>query len=146
AQQKHHYANKQQLLIVARIFTYAFPVFASMCIFLRVHQLMTDPGSGFRFGDFIAFNAAYLNFQGALISAFMVTVPVMSIKPAYELMKPILEAATEDHDGKRDIGELKGDIELNSVNFRYEGASDLTLRDVGFRVKQGEFVALVGSS
>jgi NHLM bacteriocin system ABC transporter ATP-binding protein len=145
-QQKHHYANKQKLLIVARIFTYAFPIFASLCIYLRVHNLMTDPASDFQFGDFIAFNTAYLSFQGALISAFMVTVPVMSIKPAYELMLPILKAEPEDYEGKRDIGELKGDIEINAVDFRYEDVNDLTLRNVSFKVRRGEFVALVGSS
>lgn len=146
AQQKRHYANKQKLLIVAKIFTYAFPIFASLCIYLRVHQLMTGAGSSFQFGDFVAFNTAYLSFQGSLISAFMVTVPVMSLKPAYEMMLPILQAATEDYDGKRDIGQLKGDVEVNSVSFGYEGASDLALREVSFKVRQGEFVALVGSS
>ena len=145
-QQKHHYANKQNLLILAKIFTYAFPIFASLCIYLRVHSLMNDPASDFQFGDFIAFNTAYLSFQGALISAFMVTVPVMSIKPAYELMLPILQAEPEDYEGKRDIGELRGDVEVNAVNFRYPDVNELTLRNVSFKVKRGEFVALVGSS
>jgi len=146
SQQKHHYANKQKLLIVAAIFTYAFPIFASICIYLRVHNLMTNPAADFQFGDFVAFNTAYLSFQGALISAFMVTVPVMSIKPAFEMMQPILRAETEDYEGKRDIGELKGNIEVNAVDFRYDGATELTLRKVSFSVRQGEFVALVGSS
>jgi NHLM bacteriocin system ABC transporter ATP-binding protein len=146
SQQKQHYADKQKLLIVAKIFTYAFPIFASLCIYLRVHSLMTDPAADFQFGDFIAFNSAYLNFQGALIRAFMVTVPVMSIKPAFELMLPILRAETEDYEGKRDVGGLKGNIEVNALDFRYEGAAELTLRNVSFRVQQGEFVALVGSS
>lgn len=146
AQQKHHYANKQNLLIVAKVFTYAFPIFASLCIYLRVHTLMTDASADFQFGDFVAFNTAYLSFQGALISAFMVTVPVMSIKPAFELMQPILRAETEDFEGKRDVGVLKGNVEINAVDFRYEGAADLTLRKVSFKVRQGQFVALVGSS
>lgn len=146
AQQKHHYAGKMRLMIVAEIFTYAFPIFASGCIFLRVHSLMTAPDPVFQFGDFIAFNAAYLTFQGALISAFMVTVPLMSLKPAYEMLLPILKAETEDYEGKRDIGVLKGSIEVNSVSFRYQGAPELTLRDVSFKVEPGEFVALVGGS
>ncbi len=146
AQQKHHYAGKQRLMIVATIFTFAFPIFASICIFLRVYDLMTLPGSTFQFGDFIGFNSAYLTFQGALISAVMVTVPAMSLKPAFDLMQPILKADVEDYDGKRDIGELKGGIEVANVNFRYKGAQNLTLRDVSFQVAPGEFVALVGGS
>ena len=146
AQQKRHYAGKMRLLIVADIFTYAFPIFASACIFLRVHSLMTAPDPSFQFGDFIAFNTAYLTFQGALISAFMVTVPIMSLKPAYEMLLPILKAETEDDEGKRDIGVLKGAVEVNSVSFRYKDAPDLTLRNVSFKVQPGEFVALVGGS
>ncbi|MFC0696317.1 ATP-binding cassette domain-containing protein [Paraburkholderia humisilvae] len=146
AQQKHHYIGKQRLLIAAEIFTFAFPIFASICIYLRVYHLMTAPVRTFQFGDFVGFNSAYLTFQGALINAFMVTVPLISLKPAYDMMLPIFKANTEDYEGKRDIGELNGDIEITGVNFRYKNAPDLTLRNVNVKVSAGEFVALVGGS
>lgn len=146
SQQKGHYAKKQKLLIVATIFTFCFPIMASILIYLRIFDLMAIPGASFRIGDFIAFNSAYLSFQGALISAFMVTVPIMSIKPAFELLKPILEAEVEDYENKTDPGELKGNIEINDLKFRYKDSPGLVLKGISLKINAGEFVALVGGS
>jgi ATP-binding cassette subfamily C protein len=146
AQQNIHYANKHKLLIVADIFTFAFPIVASMLIFIRIHTLILESNSGFQIGDFIAFHTAYLFFQGALINAFMVTVPAMSIKPAYEMLMPILKAEIEDIEGKRYLVDYQGGIEINSLNFRYADSPDLVLKNVSFTAQPGEFVALVGGS
>lgn len=148
SQQKQHYANKQKLIIIASIFTFGFPILASLLIYLRIFDLLTVPGlnSSFEIGDFIAFNSAYLSFQGALISAFMVTVPVMSIKPTFELLKPILEAEVEDYDNKKDPGELQGNIEISNLKFRYKGSPELALKGISLKINAGEFVALVGGS
>lgn len=146
AQQNIHYANKHKLLIVADIFTFAFPIVASILIFIRIHTLILESDSGFQIGDFIAFHTAYLFFQGALINAFMVTVPAMSIKPAYEMLMPILKAEMEDIDDKRYLVDYQGGIEINSLNFRYADSPDLVLKNVSFTVRPGEFVALVGGS
>jgi len=146
SQQKEHYANKQKLLIIASIFTFGFPILASMLIYLRIFDLLTLPDSSFQIGDFIAFNSAYLSFQGAMISAFMVTVPVMSIKPTFELLKPILEAEVEDYDNKKDPGELQGNIEIDNLKFRYKDSPELVLKGISLKINAGEFVALVGGS
>lgn len=146
SQQKAHYADKQKLIIIASIFTFGFPVLASLLIYIRIFDLLTLPGGSFQIGDFIAFNSAYLSFQGALIAAFMVTVPVMSIKPTFDLLKPILDAEVEDYDGKKDPGELMGNIEIDNLKFRYPDAPDLTLKGITLDIKAGEFVALVGGS
>ncbi|MCK4712408.1 MAG: ATP-binding cassette domain-containing protein [Marinosulfonomonas sp.] len=146
AQQNVHYANKRKLLIVADIFTFAFPIIASLLIYIRIHTLLLDAGSDFQIGDFIAFHTAYLFFQGALINAFMVTVPAMSIKPAYEMLLPILKADMEDTKDKQYLADYQGGIEINSLNFRYADSPDLVLKNVSFTVQPGEFVALVGGS
>ncbi len=146
SKQKVHYANKQKLLIVASIFTYGFPILAIILIYLRIYHLLTLPGGSFRVGDFIAFNTAYLCFQGALISAFMVTVPIMSIKPTLELLEPLLDAEIEDYDNKKDVGELTGAIEINHLKFRYGKMPNLILKDISLKINPGEFVAIVGGS
>jgi len=117
-----------------------------MLIYLRIFDLLTLPDSSFQIGDFIAFNSAYLSFQGAMISAFMVTVPVMSIKPTFELLKPILEAEVEDYDNKKDPGELQGNIEIDNLKFRYKDSPELVLKGISLKINAGEFVALVGGS
>ena len=146
SKQKKHYADKQKLIIIASVFTYGFPILATLLIYIRIYDLLTVPNSNFDIGDFIAFNSAYLSFQGALISAFMVTVPIMSIKPALELLRPILEAETEEYNGKQDVGSLTGDIEISNLNFKYSDTDKLILKNINLKIKEGEFVAIVGGS
>lgn len=146
SQQKKHYADKQKLIIVASVFTYGFPILATLLIYIRIYDLLTLPGSNFSIGDFIAFNSAYLSFQGALISAFMVTVPVMSIKPTLELLRPLLEAETEDYDDKKDVGKLTGNIEIANLHFKYKDTDTLILKDLSLTIEEGQFVAIVGGS
>lgn len=146
AQQKEHYARKQRLIMIADIFTFTFPILASLLIYLRIYKLLTNDVSGFEIGDFIAFNSAYLFFQGALINTFMVTVPLMGIKPTYQLFKPILDAETEDYENKVDPGTLHGGIEITKLSFKYKDSSDWILRDISLTIHPGEFVALAGSS
>ncbi|MCK5680905.1 NHLP bacteriocin export ABC transporter permease/ATPase subunit [bacterium] len=146
SKQKEHYANKQKLIIIASIFTFGFPILASLLIYIRIFDLLTLPGGSFQIGDFIAFNSAYLSFQGALIAAFMVTVPVMSIKPTFDLLKPILDAEVEDYVSKKDPGELMGNIEIGNLKFRYPDSPELILKGISLKINAGEFVALVGGS
>ena len=146
SQQKKHYADKQKLIIIASVFTYGFPILATLLIYIRIFDLLTLPNSTFSIGDFIAFNSAYLSFQGALISAFMVTVPLMSIKPTLELLRPLLEAETEEYDDKKDVGTLTGEIEISNLDFKYKDTDKLILKNVSLKINPGEFVAIVGGS
>ncbi|MBN1884602.1 MAG: ABC transporter ATP-binding protein [Candidatus Krumholzibacteriota bacterium] len=58
----------------------------------------------------------------------------------------ILEYETEDgEDGAREIGGVSEEIEYRDVCFSY-GEGTPVLRDVSFRVRRGEVVALVGAS
>jgi len=146
SQQKDHYRQKRILLMVANIFTVTFPVLASMLIFIRVYDIFTSGMPGFGIGDFVAFNSAYLSFQGALIQTFMVTVPLLNIKPTYQLFQPILEADTEDMNEKLDPGELSGGIEITQLSFKYPDSADWSLKDLNLKILPGQFVAFTGSS
>ena len=42
--------------------------------------------------------------------------------------------------------ELVGEIEMNSVSFRYHKDQPLVLNDVSFKISRGEMVAFVGTS
>ncbi len=143
AKQKENYVAKRKLLVWAAVFTSIFPVFGSMVIFIKVHSLFTH--SLISMGDFLAFNTAFGSFQGALLQMAMATVPFITIKPTFDLIRPILTAAMEADD-KQDPGDLNGNIEVSHINFKYEDNQDLILKDVSLKMKAGQFVALVGSS
>ena len=146
SQQKDHYRQKRVLLMIAEIFTVTFPVLASLLIFIRVYSIFRSGLPGFGIGDFVAFNSAYLSFQGALIQTFMVTVPLLNIKPTYQLFQPILEADTEDMNEKLDPGELTGGIEITQLSFKYPDSPDWSLKDINLTIHPGQFVAFTGSS
>ncbi len=147
SQQKNHYIAKMKLIIIVSVFTFGFPIFSTLLIYFRIYDLFTLPQLvPFTIGDFIAFNSAYLSFQGALVAAFMVAIPLMSIKPALDLLNPILEAETEDYDDKKDVGKLTGDIEISNLKFKYKGTDSLVLKDISLKIKEGQFAAIVGGS
>lgn len=49
-------------------------------------------------------------------------------------------------DGEKCLVADGGDIEMNNVFFRYEGATNDTLKDISIKIKKGEHIALVGQN
>lgn len=58
----------------------------------------------------------------------------------FEVME--LKPQIEDRDGAEELASLEGDIEFDRVSFRY--GDQWVLKDVSFKIKKGESVALVG--
>jgi NHLM bacteriocin system ABC transporter ATP-binding protein len=124
-------------------FNSSFPILASMAIFAWVVIKSTET---FTTGTFLAFNAAYINFQNALLQMSMALTSILNVIPLYERAKPIFETLPEVDHTRADPGELNGAIEIGHVKFRYDPDGPLILNDVFLQIKSGEFVALVGSS
>jgi ABC-type bacteriocin/lantibiotic exporter with double-glycine peptidase domain len=61
-------------------------------------------------------------------------------------VRPILQALPEVTPLQSDPGELRGEIEVSHVLFRYRDEEPAVLKDLSFQVQPGEFVALVGPS
>ena len=125
------------------VFNAAFPVFSSMGIFSWIVMWSSQK---MNVGDFMGFNSAFGTLQGALLQMSMALMSVLSVVPLYERAKPILEARPEVGVTKSNPGELRGEIEVNQVHFRYSPSGPLVLKNISLRVAPGEFVALVGSS
>ena len=96
--------------------------------------------------SFLAFNAAFGQFQAAAMSLISVFSSALLIAPLYERLQPLLETVPEVDEAKVEAGELAGDIELSHVSFRYEKDGPLILDDVTIRARPGQMVALVGPS
>jgi len=120
-----------------------FPVMASMLIFYLVVKSRKIDLS---IGNFLAFNTAFTNFTAALLGISTTILSVLSIVPLYRRTRPILETLPEYDDTKGDPGELRGNIEVSHVMFRYDADGPVILDDVQVGVNQGDFAALVGPS
>lgn len=97
-------------------------------------------------GAFMAFITAFNQFLNDSLRLSMALITSLNVVTLYERVKPILEEETESAEQSVDPGELAGEIEMNSVSFRYNQDQPLVLDNVTFKIKPGEMVAFVGAS
>lgn len=120
------------------------PIVASLLFFYLVGSGSDD--DRLSVGSFVAFNAAFGGFHGALLGLVSAVSSSMSAVPIYENMKPLLEAQPEIDPERRPAPVLDGAIHVSDVSFRYDPDGPLILDDVSLTVAPGEFVAFVGPS
>lgn len=145
---------KKQIAVKARTLSNGFAVFASVMPVLSAAAIfwasssLLDPAGGqaLTTGSFLAFNAAFTQFQLSALGLSSAFVSILALVPVYERIRPILTALPESVRGKTDPGELTGAIEVEHVNFRYRPDAPLVLRDVSMKFPAGRFVAIVGPS
>lgn len=99
-------------------------------------------------GQLIAFNALLSYFLTPLQNLIDLQPMIQSAIVASERLGEILDLETEEekHQGKKITPkDLKGDIEISNLNFRY-GTRELILKDINLSILQGEKIAFVGES
>ena len=95
--------------------------------------------------DYMAFMSSYALLSGAFIAFCGAALSMASITSLLDLIKPVLEAVPEVSEGKI-LTRVRGGIELNSVSFRYSEKTPLILDNLSFKIRPGEYVAVVGRS
>lgn len=125
-------------------FNTAFATVGSALIFTGVVYFERE--TPMDMGTFMAFWAAFGSLQGAVLSLVGSATNVFKAVPYFERLKPIMEEQPEDSETLNDPGDIKGNIELSHVSFRYDDEGPLVLDDVSFKIRPGEFVAITGSS
>ena len=132
------------------VFKGAYPLITSIFFFSFIYYTVTQTdlmaAGMISVGVFMAFISAFNQFLRDCLSMCMSLISSLNIVPLYERVKPILEENPESSTGSVDPGELSGELEFNSVSFRYEEEQPLVLKDVSFKIKPGEMVAFVGPS
>ena len=121
-----------------------YPLVSSMVIYYLVATM--PQSASFSTGEFLAFNAAYGMFIGNLLGLVSTAIDLAEVVPTYERARPLLEAVPEVDEAKAHPGELRGEIRVSHVKFRYTEAGPLVLDDVDFTISPGEFIAIVGTS
>jgi len=97
-------------------------------------------------GQFIAFYGAFGQVMGAVTSLSVTILSILNLIPVYERVEPILAADPEAQGEKTHPGELRGQIDLVNVTFRYRDDGPPVLDNVSFSIRPGGFVAIVGAS
>jgi len=131
------------------VFNGSYPLFTSVFFFGFIYYTVstaTAVGTMISVGAFMAFISAFNQFLRDCLKMSMALITSLNIITLYERVKPILEEVPESSEQSIDPGELIGDIEMNSVSFRYQEEQPLVLKNVSFKIKPGEMVAFVGTS
>ncbi len=124
-------------------FVVATPAIGTLLLIAGASTMKTGDLSG---ATFLAFNTAFIQALTAITGLTTVATFFAQAVPLWENTKPILVSERESDVVKSDPGELRGQIEMSHVNFRYAEDGPLILDDVSFTAEPGEFVAFVGPS
>lgn len=102
--------------------------------------------SGIDQSNYFAFTAAYGAVMGAFSSLAGIALSFGRIKPILEMAEPFLKTEPETADNKEMVTKLSGNIELNNVYFRYSENSPYIVNNLSLKIKDGEYVAIVGKT
>ena len=103
-------------------------------------------GPEFSLVDLLVFITALGQLTAAVLGVSAAATAVAGVLPLIERVQPILDARPERSGGKIDPGDLKGDIELSNASFRYTPDGPNAVDRISLRIRQGEYVAVVGPS
>jgi NHLM bacteriocin system ABC transporter ATP-binding protein len=96
--------------------------------------------------DYMAFIVAYGAVSGAIMALGGIATTVAAIKPLLEMVQPILSTLPENSASKKIVSTLFGNIEVNHLTFRYLKDGPAILDDISFKIRPGEYVAIVGKT
>ena len=133
--------------IVNSLINTVYPTVVSIIIYyLYGRGLKIQAINGLTTGTFMAFLSAYSSFQGAFLGVAGALLQIRNVIPLSKRIRPILDALPEIESSKPPIDKLRGNIEISHLNFRYAPDAPLVLKDVNMSIREGEFVAIVGTS
>ncbi len=102
--------------------------------------------------DLFSSMVVYSAYAMQVILAFMMLVMVFMILPRASVsakrINEVLETKESLFSGSKEEGYVEniGEIEFKNVDFKYPDASDYVLKNISFKAKKGEVVALIGST
>ena len=102
--------------------------------------------SGILVSDYYAFNSAYGMLSGAFTSLASMALTFATIKPIMEMAKPLLDVEPEVSEGKQQITDVSGNIEINNLSFRYSEKSPYVIDGLNLTIRPGQYVAIVGKT
>ena len=124
-------------------FTAAVPLLASAALFALA---LTVGGDELAVSGFLVVYAAFMVFNGAVVQFGGAFSAIAAILPAVQQVQPILTERPRNLASDLPAPELKGEVLLDRVSFRYSDDGPLVLNDVTIHALPGEFIALVGES
>lgn len=128
------------ILRVQSAVTSALVLLGTLVIFFAAAQTSVSASA------YMTFNTAYGVISGLLLNLPSIVPTLAEIVPVYRLIEPILEAPLEQTDNRKNITDISGAFEMSNVSFAYDLQDKPVLRDISFKVEQGQYVGIVGKT
>jgi len=100
----------------------------------------------FTAGAFVSLSAAVAQVMGSVTALADALTQTLGVVPLIERAKPIIATELDVPLADPESLELRGDIDIRNVSFRYTDKSPLALDGLDLQIGKGEFVAIVGAS
>ncbi|PAD23143.1 peptidase domain-containing ABC transporter [Terribacillus saccharophilus] len=97
-------------------------------------------------GTLFAFQSLSMSFLSPLSSIIMVVGDLITIETLINRINDILKTQTEDNNLNAENVNLKGNIELQNVSFKYHKSGEEILNNISLKIEAGEKVGIVGKS
>ena len=96
-------------------------------------------------GELIVFNTLLVYFTNPMKNIINLQSVIQTAVVSSDRLGEIIDLELEQTETKLEPKNLKGDIEIKNIDFRY-GKRELILKNINMQIKQGEKIALVGES
>ncbi len=120
-----------------------------LVIYFGAKLILAEGGGLFTVGMLFAFMSYRQSFTDAVISLFNKFIEFRLLSLHLERIADIAQAEPEDvglDDIMPEMTELRGEIEVRNLSFRYSPSDPYILENLNLRIGAGEFVALTGPS
>jgi len=103
-------------------------------------------GSSIQVAQYVAFNTAFGMVSSAMLALTSGISSFSSVRPIFELARPIMEACPQTGTEKEIVKSISGNVEINNVTFRYTKDGPKILDNLSLKIKSGQYVAVVGKT
>ncbi|MBO7676674.1 MAG: ATP-binding cassette domain-containing protein, partial [Erysipelotrichaceae bacterium] len=143
----NHYARETEYVYNPPLFLKINSVLitaVSLIVNIILYYIAVKTGIGQ--SNYFAFNSSYGLVMGAFTSLASMALSVARVRPILEMAEPILNEQPEIAENKEIITNVRGNIELSNVFFRYDEKSPYIVNNLSLKIKAGEYVAIVGKT
>ena len=111
----------------------------AFCVVLALKGLMTP-------GEVVLFQSLFATISGSVMSLIAVYPSFVSGNESVSSIAEIMQNDDEEQDNKRPIEHMEGRVDFEKVCYHYPDSEKLVVDNFTLHVKQGERIAIVGSS
>ena len=131
--------------IINTICVVSVNIFA-LAIYYKVMSEQRKHGLLLSTGQFSAFMSSFGMFSASMIEAAKAVPIINAARPVFKRIKPIIETLPEHFEESELPKDIKGNIEIDNLSFKYEEEGPDVINDLSLHIKKGEYIGIVGSS